>query len=57
LLPWKLSDELWQAQVLTSLAHDASGSDPALRACDAQQICRSAGITDPDKIALALREW
>jgi tetratricopeptide (TPR) repeat protein len=55
----ELGDGLWRARVLISLARldEACGWDPAPRISDARQICRRAGITDPAKIELVLREW
>jgi tetratricopeptide (TPR) repeat protein len=55
----ELEDDLWQARVLISLSRldESCGRDPAPRISDARQICRRAGITDPVKVELALREW
>jgi hypothetical protein len=55
----ELGDDMWRARVLISLARldEAGGSDPASRIGEARQLCQRAGITDPAKVALALREW
>ena len=55
----ELGDSLWRARVLIGLAglDEAAGIDPKPRISAAQQVCRQAGITDPDCIDLALKEW